>query len=172
MTPSLYSSDCWYGRIAGPPWVSRMSWHELGRSKWFQSKTCHVSASAYTTHWITLLLWEACGKHYWLRSLRYREAQITRPRNWKLSFWRNKQTLLYRGQKCCRQKVTGISKKPALNYRGVSYAKWSRLNQIRNPCLWRGFLFGLASKNVNSRPKRTTLRFMLRPWQDLFISDP
>ena len=31
---------------------------------------------------------------------------------------------------------------PRLTYRGASYTKWSRLNQIPSPCLKRGFLFG------------------------------
>ena len=32
-------------------------------------------------------------------------------------------TLTYRGQKYDQQKVAGTSEKPALTYRGVSYAK-------------------------------------------------
>ena len=51
-------------------------------------------------------------------------------------------TLTYRGQKYDQQKVAGASDKPALTYRGVSYAKCSRLNQkIPSPCPRRGFLF-------------------------------
>jgi len=63
-------------------------------------------------------------------------------------------TLTYRGQKYDQQKVAGSSNKPALTYRGVSYAKWFRLNQkILNPCLWRGFFLAASvAESIQAAP--------------------
>ena len=61
-------------------------------------------------------------------------------------------TLTYRGQKYDQQKVAGASDKPALTYRGVSYAKWSRLNQkIPTPALGGGFFMPLRQRRPRKR---------------------
>ena len=60
-------------------------------------------------------------------------------------------TLTYRGKKYDQQKVAGGSAKPALTYRGVSYAKLSRLYQTTSPCLRRGFLIVCKSAPTSQK---------------------